>query len=76
MSPPSGLQLHEIETPAQVFSCQFSKIFKNIYFAKHLWMADSDILSLKNGRDVESEKTFLLIVWKKLRKNVQFRHVS
>ena len=28
-------------TPVQVFSCEFSKIFKNIYFAEHLGTAAS-----------------------------------
>ena len=27
------------KTPAQVFSCDFCKIFKNIYFVEHLWAA-------------------------------------
>ena len=29
------------ETPAQGFSCEFCKIFKNTFFAKHLWMTAS-----------------------------------
>ena len=29
---PSGLQLHEKETPTQVFSCEYGKNFKNSFF--------------------------------------------
>ena len=33
--------------PGQVFFCDFSHIFKNTYFAEHLWMAASGILLLQ-----------------------------
>ena len=32
-----GLQLIKNETLSQVFSCEFSKVFKNIFFIEHLW---------------------------------------
>ena len=35
---PEGLQLYYKETPAQVFSCEYCKIFKT-NFQKHLWRA-------------------------------------
>ena len=31
-----GLQLYQMQAPAQVFSCEFSKIFNNAYFEEHL----------------------------------------
>ena len=37
-----GLQFFEKEALAQVLSCEFSKISKNAFFAKHLWTTDSD----------------------------------
>ena len=30
------MQLYQKETLAQVFSCEFSKIFKDIFFIEHL----------------------------------------
>ena len=32
---------HSIETPGQVFSCEFSKVFKNPLFTEHLWTTAS-----------------------------------
>ena len=32
----SGFQLHEKETPIQVFSWEIGETFKNIYFVEHL----------------------------------------
>ena len=29
------MQLYQKETPAQVFFCEFSEIFKNTYFVEH-----------------------------------------
>ena len=37
----SGCNCLKKETPAQVFSCEFCKIFKNSFFTKHLWMTAS-----------------------------------
>ena len=34
----SELQLYQKETPTQVFSCEYCKNFKNIYFEEHLQM--------------------------------------
>ena len=34
-----SLQHYWKKTPAQVFSCEFCEIFRNIYFEEHLWMA-------------------------------------
>ena len=39
------------ETPAQVFSCEYSGIFKNIYFEEHLRTAASE-LTLKYPKNV------------------------
>ena len=30
------MQLYQNDTPAQVFSCKFSEIFKNTYFVEHI----------------------------------------
>ena len=35
-SRPSGLQLFKKETPTQVFSCAYCKIFKNTFVEEHL----------------------------------------
>ena len=40
---PESLQLYSKLTPAQVFSCEFSKIFKNIYFLIYFQVAASEI---------------------------------
>ena len=34
------------DTPAQVFSCEFYKIFKNIFFTEHLRATASEIICL------------------------------
>ena len=31
-----------LQNPAQLFSCEYWKIFKSIYFEKYLWMAASE----------------------------------
>ena len=31
------------ETMAQVFSCEFYEIFKNIFFTEHLWTTASEV---------------------------------
>ena len=33
---PNGLQLYLKETSTQMFSCEISQIFKNIFFTEHL----------------------------------------
>ena len=33
----AGLQLIKKETVAQMFSCEFSEIFRNTFFTEHLW---------------------------------------
>ena len=32
-------KVYQKETPTQMFSCEYCKIFKSIYFAEHLLMA-------------------------------------
>ena len=32
-----GLQLYQKETPRQMLSCEYSKIFNNTYLEEHLW---------------------------------------
>ena len=39
---PSGLQVYYKETPTQVFSCDFCKIFQNSYFEEHMQTTTSD----------------------------------
>ena len=36
---PEDPQHYQKETPTQLFSCEYCKIFKNTYFEKHLRMA-------------------------------------
>ena len=36
---PLDLQLYEKDTPAQVFSCEYFRIFSSTYFEKHLQTA-------------------------------------
>ena len=38
------MQLYQKLTPAQIFSSEFSKIFKSIYFVEHLRTIASDIV--------------------------------
>ena len=33
-----------LETPTQVFSCEFGEISKNIFFTKHLWATAAEVL--------------------------------
>ena len=42
------LQLHENETLAQVFSCEFCKIRKNTFFAEHHQTTASDYSSISS----------------------------
>ena len=44
------MQLYLKETPAQVFSCEYCKIFKNTYFEEHLRTA----ASIKNKLNVRN----------------------
>ena len=44
------LQLYQNQTPAQVFSCEYCKIFKNTYFEEHLLTAASDFTTTENSR--------------------------
>ena len=39
---PSGLQVYYKETPTQVFSCDYCKIFQNSYFEEHMQTTTSD----------------------------------
>ena len=41
------INLQALETPTQVFSCEYSEIYKNIYFKKNLRMAAS-VLTIMN----------------------------
>ena len=41
------LQLNQKETPAQVFSSEYCKIFKNTYFEKHMRTAASEWKNIK-----------------------------
>ena len=34
---PEGLQLYQKETPTWVFSCEYSKSFRNSFFIEQLW---------------------------------------
>ena len=46
----SGLQLYQKkETPTQVFSCEFSKIFKNTFFSEHLRKTASEFHKWKES---------------------------
>ena len=46
--------------PGQVFFCDFCDIFKNTYFAEHLWMAASDILLLQTKNpDQDATEMFI-----------------
>ena len=35
------MKLQALETPTQVFSCKYYKIFTNTYIEEHLWTAAS-----------------------------------
>ena len=39
LNPPSGLQLYQKETPAQMFSCEICEIFKKAHFEEYLGRA-------------------------------------
>ena len=41
-----SLQLHQRETPTQVFSCEYCEIFKSTYFGEHLRTAASGFIYL------------------------------
>ena len=45
----SGQQIYSKETPAQVFSCEFWKIFMDACFLEHLWSPKhlEDVFSVK-----------------------------
>ena len=43
----SGLHFIKKETLIQVFSCEFSKIFKNTFFREQLWMTSSEHCTLR-----------------------------
>ena len=34
---PEGQQIYQKETPAQVFSCEYSKCFMDSFFIEQLW---------------------------------------
>ena len=50
------MQLYLKETPAQVFSCEYCKIFNNTYFEEHLRTAAS-IKSKLNVRNRNARKS-------------------
>ena len=70
---PSGLELFLNKPPAQVFSCEFCKKFKDTIFTEHLWTAASEIYGvsfLKESFFVTLDKSILantipiiLFVW-------------
>ena len=43
-----SLSFIEKKTPAQVFPFKFSKIFKNMHYVEHQWMAAFENLVRKN----------------------------
>ena len=43
---PQACNFIKNETVAQVFSCEFYKIFKNTFFTEHLWATASEYLIL------------------------------
>ena len=49
-------QLYYKETPTQVFSCEYCKIFIKVYFKGHLWTTASDLHWFK-VEDIVIEKT-------------------
>ena len=62
---PEGLQLYWKETPTQVFSCEFSKSFRKIFFIEQFWwlLLNYVLVSEKNflKKKVSGEIAFELI---------------
>ena len=46
----SDLSLLKLQTPTQVHSCKFCKIFKNIFSIEHLRATDSKYTTFQNGQ--------------------------
>ena len=51
----------KMKTPAWMFFCEFSKIFKNMFFTEHLQVADWDIWNL-SFKLLIPNKIFILII--------------
>ena len=49
-------QLYYKETPTQVFSCEYCKIFKNLYFKGHLWTTASELYWFKAEEIIEKQR--------------------
>ena len=47
----ADLQLCLKETPTQIFSSEYCKLFKKVYFEEHLLMAASDFLKQLQSSD-------------------------